>query len=245
MSKDLRTAKVYVSVLGSERAVGGVARRPSRAPAGSSGTGSSRGSACGRCPHLTFHPDRSMAHAAHIQTVLRGARELEERPPEEPGPEKPAGAASPRTCPGGAPARSSTPSSGAGGVLLLAHLYPDGDVLGSQLGLGLALRAAGRTVTFACAHPVPEPFHFLPGAAEVQQWKAGRSEFDLVVALDCPDPARLGGLLDGARGPGDPGPQHRPPRRQPPLRRRQLGGHPGRRHRRDGLRPDRGGRASR
>jgi phosphoesterase RecJ-like protein len=87
-------------------------------------------------------------------------------------------------------------------VLLFAHVYPDGDVLGSQLGLGLALRAAGRTVTFACAHPVPEPFHFLPGAADVQQWKASRNGFDLVVALDCPDPGRLGGLLEGARGPG-------------------------------------------
>ena len=87
-------------------------------------------------------------------------------------------------------------------VLLFAHVYPDGDVLGSQLGLGLALRAAGRTVTFACAHPVSDPFHFLPGAADVQQWKTGRNGFDLVVALDCPDPARLGGLLDGARGPG-------------------------------------------
>jgi ribosome-binding factor A len=39
-------------------------------------------------PHLTFHPDRSMAHAAHIQTVLEGLR-TEERPPEEPGSEKP------------------------------------------------------------------------------------------------------------------------------------------------------------
>jgi phosphoesterase RecJ-like protein len=87
-------------------------------------------------------------------------------------------------------------------VLLFAHVYPDGDVLGSQLGLGLALRDAGRMVTFACAHAVPDPFQFLPGAADVQQWNAGQNAFDLVVALDCPDPARLGGLLDGARGPG-------------------------------------------
>jgi bifunctional oligoribonuclease and PAP phosphatase NrnA len=87
-------------------------------------------------------------------------------------------------------------------VLLFAHVYPDGDVLGSQLGLGLALRTTGRAVSFACAHPVPEPFHFLPGAADVQQWKVGRSEFDLVVTLDCPDPGRLGGLLEGTRGPG-------------------------------------------
>ena len=57
-------------------------------------------------------------------------------------------------------------------------------------------------MTFACAHPVADPFHFLPGAADVQQWKTGRNGFDLVVTLDCPDPGRLGGLLDGARGPG-------------------------------------------
>jgi len=87
-------------------------------------------------------------------------------------------------------------------VLLLAHLYPDGDVLGSQLGLGLALRAVGRPVTFACRHPVPEPYHFLPGAGEIQQWKEGRGEFDVVVTLDTPDPSRVGGLLEGCRQPG-------------------------------------------
>lgn len=87
-------------------------------------------------------------------------------------------------------------------ILLLAHLYPDGDVLGSQLGLGLALRAVGRAVTFACSHAVPEPYHFLPGAGEVQQWKEGRADFDLVVTLDTPDPSRVGGLLEGSRPPG-------------------------------------------
>lgn len=86
--------------------------------------------------------------------------------------------------------------------LILAHLYPDGDVLGSQLGLGLALREAGRAVTLACAHPVPGEYHFLPGATLVQQWKEGRGGFDVVVVLDCPDPGRLGGLLEGCRGPG-------------------------------------------
>jgi len=85
---------------------------------------------------------------------------------------------------------------------LLAHLYPDGDVLGSQLGLGLALREDGRSVAFACRHAVPEPFHFLPGAGDVQQWKEGRGEYDVVVTLDCPDPGRVGGLLDGLRQPG-------------------------------------------
>lgn len=87
-------------------------------------------------------------------------------------------------------------------VLLLAHLYPDGDVLGSQLGLGLALRAAGTETAFACAHPVPEPYRFLPGAHQVERWSDLRGVFDLVVTLDCPNPERLGGLLDGVRPPG-------------------------------------------
>ena len=86
--------------------------------------------------------------------------------------------------------------------VLLAHLYPDGDVLGSQLGLGLALREVGRSATFACRHPVPDPYGFLPGADQLQQWKEGRGEYDVVVTLDCPDPNRVGGLLDGLRQPG-------------------------------------------
>jgi phosphoesterase RecJ-like protein len=86
--------------------------------------------------------------------------------------------------------------------LLLAHLYPDGDVLGSQLGLGLALRAAGRSVTLACHHAVGEPFRFLPGAEGVEQWTAGRAGFDVVVTLDTPDPGRVGGLLADCRQPG-------------------------------------------
>lgn len=86
--------------------------------------------------------------------------------------------------------------------VLLAHLYPDGDVLGSQLGLGLALAAAGRRVALACRHPVPEPFHFLPGADQVQQWEAAQGDPEVVVTLDCPEPNRLGGLLEGFRSPG-------------------------------------------
>jgi ribosome-binding factor A len=41
-------------------------------------------------PHLTFHPDRSMAHAAHIQTVLEEIRAREDRPAEPGKPEPPA-----------------------------------------------------------------------------------------------------------------------------------------------------------
>jgi ribosome-binding factor A len=88
VAKDLRSAKVYVSVLGSE------AQWQASLEALESARGFIRNWLLPRLrlrsvPHLTFHPDHSMAHAAHIQTVLEGLR-TEERPSGESGPEKPA-----------------------------------------------------------------------------------------------------------------------------------------------------------
>jgi phosphoesterase RecJ-like protein len=88
-----------------------------------------------------------------------------------------------------------------GGVLCLGHVHPDGDVLGTLFGLGLALGAAGATVTFAGPHPVPETLSFLPGADRWQVWKAAPGTFDIIIMTDCPNPDRSEGLLKGACGP--------------------------------------------
>ncbi len=89
-----------------------------------------------------------------------------------------------------------------GSVLVLGTVQPDGDLLGSQIGLGLALGNAGTPVTLAGPHPVPDIFRFLPGADLVQQWETAPAPFDLVILADCPDPSRTNGLLEGARGAG-------------------------------------------
>ena len=73
VAKDLRTAKVYVSVLGPE------VDWQASLEALESARGYIRNWLAPRLrmrsiPHLTFHPDRSMAHAAHIQTVLEQLR---------------------------------------------------------------------------------------------------------------------------------------------------------------------------
>ena len=78
-AKDLRTAKVYVSVLGSE------AQWKESLEALESARGFIRNWLTPRLrlraiPHLTFHADRSMAHAAHIQTVLEALRTTEPPP---------------------------------------------------------------------------------------------------------------------------------------------------------------------
>jgi phosphoesterase RecJ-like protein len=89
-----------------------------------------------------------------------------------------------------------------GRVLCLGHVHPDADVLGTLLGLGLALGAAGASVTFAGPHPVPQVLDFLPGSDRWQVWKTAPERFDLVVMTDCPNPDRSEGLLQGARAAG-------------------------------------------
>lgn len=89
----------------------------------------------------------------------------------------------------------------AGRALVLTHIAPDGDAIGSLLGLGLALRAAGKTAVMACADPVPEAFRFLPAAGEIVQQPAG--QFDLVVAVDAADLGRLGALGERLTAPPD------------------------------------------
>jgi phosphoesterase RecJ-like protein len=92
-------------------------------------------------------------------------------------------------------------SAPSGRVLCLGHVHPDGDVLGTLFGLGLALGAAGAAVTFAGPHPIPGTLSFLPGADRWQVWKAAPGMFDIIVMTDCPNPERSEGLLEGARGP--------------------------------------------
>jgi ribosome-binding factor A len=82
VAKDLRSARVYVSVLGTEAEWKASLQALDRA------RGFIRNWLAPRLrlrtiPHLTFHPDRSMAHAAHIQAVLEDLREAEGHPPAE------------------------------------------------------------------------------------------------------------------------------------------------------------------
>lgn len=81
--------------------------------------------------------------------------------------------------------------------LLIAHVAPDGDAIGSVLGLGWALRERGVQPTLACTDPVPEGLRFLPGADEMVSQATGAE--DLLVAIDCSDVQRLGKLCDESR----------------------------------------------
>jgi len=74
--------------------------------------------------------------------------------------------------------------------LLICHVAPDGDALGSLTGLARALRGLGLSPIEACADPVPSRFDYIPGIESVTQDVT--EFFDLVVAIDCSHPERMG-----------------------------------------------------
>jgi bifunctional oligoribonuclease and PAP phosphatase NrnA len=84
-------------------------------------------------------------------------------------------------------------------VLVVSHIRPDGDAVGSLLGLGQSLMAAGKQVQMVLADGVPSSFRHLPGANLVKR-KVNGTPVDLAVVLDCSDLARTGGVL-GSRAP--------------------------------------------
>lgn len=90
-------------------------------------------------------------------------------------------------------------------ILLICHIAPDGDAIGSLLGLGLALEQAGHDVTMACADPVPDACYHLPCWERITQSPfSPKRKFDLVISLDCSDPTRLGHSCDPGRLAGVP-----------------------------------------
>ena len=74
---------------------------------------------------------------------------------------------------------------------IFCHARPDGDALGSGLALCLAMRAAGKTADFVCEDAPPEKFFFIPEMAEANT-SLPRSDYDLYIAVDCADIARMG-----------------------------------------------------
>jgi phosphoesterase RecJ-like protein len=79
-------------------------------------------------------------------------------------------------------------------VLLLAHVTPDADALGSALGLGLALQACGKTVQVTVGEPgfmTPKSLNFLPGT-ELIRSPEDLDPVDLVISCDVSSDARLG-----------------------------------------------------
>jgi bifunctional oligoribonuclease and PAP phosphatase NrnA len=78
-------------------------------------------------------------------------------------------------------------------VCVVGHVRPDGDCVGSQLGLALALKAAGKKVTVWNEDPIPAKYAFLDPQGLFQKPRHGMV-FDCVIATDCASFERLGSV---------------------------------------------------
>ncbi len=76
--------------------------------------------------------------------------------------------------------------------LIVGHINPEADSIGSSLALALGLKKMGKKdICVLSRDPVPENLKFLPSSKKVRQ-KPPRKEFDVLFIVDCNDLERTG-----------------------------------------------------
>ena len=83
----------------------------------------------------------------------------------------------------------------ANNVVVASHVRPDGDAVGSLLGLGLALKDAGKSVQMVLADGVPSSYKHLEGSELILKKPNGES--DTFITVDCADLKRVGKVFEG------------------------------------------------
>jgi bifunctional oligoribonuclease and PAP phosphatase NrnA len=78
---------------------------------------------------------------------------------------------------------------------ITAHIRPDGDAIGSLLGLGLSLIETGKEVEMVLRDGVSQTFRHLDGYSLVK--RKFSLDCDLYITVDCSDMKRVGGVLEG------------------------------------------------
>lgn len=82
-------------------------------------------------------------------------------------------------------------------IFIAGHVSPDGDTLGSALGLALALRQLGKQVTVVFQDDIPQHLRFLPGSDKIVKPDQLDQQPDLFILVDCATLERTGaGWID-------------------------------------------------
>ena len=76
--------------------------------------------------------------------------------------------------------------------ILLSHIRPDGDAIGSQLALGHSLEAMGKTVHYINEDGLPDNLSFMAESQRIQTPPAEPLDVQVCIALDCATKPRLG-----------------------------------------------------
>ena len=81
----------------------------------------------------------------------------------------------------------------AGQIIIVSHMRPDGDAIGSVLGLGLSLIALGKDVQMVIPDPIPQSLKHLPGIETIKR-KTDRT-YSYSIVVDCSDMLRTGNVF--------------------------------------------------
>src|SRR4051812_38110420 len=81
---------------------------------------------------------------------------------------------------------------------ITTHIRPDGDGVGSSLGLCWLLRSLNKSVEVIAADTIPVAYRTLPGAEDIRQVAEIDRQYDAVFVIECSDVER-----PGIRGLGD------------------------------------------
>ena len=83
--------------------------------------------------------------------------------------------------------------------VVTSHAKPDGDAIGSQIAMALALQALGKQVRVVDADPAPQPMRALPGMDLIEVTRRIDDPADAVLTMECGDINRPGidGLASG------------------------------------------------
>ena len=83
--------------------------------------------------------------------------------------------------------------------VLISHVRPDGDAIGSQLALGFSLMAAGKSVRLINEDGLPDNLTFMAGSEKIERPPAEPLAVEVAIALDTATKPRLGeNALHGA-----------------------------------------------
>lgn len=84
-------------------------------------------------------------------------------------------------------------------ILCISHVNPDGDAVGSLLGMGWLLQKLGKQPTLTLQDALPEEHRVLPGTSEIITAQSGEfaaqvrgRSFELIICLDASSPDRMG-----------------------------------------------------
>ena len=77
-------------------------------------------------------------------------------------------------------------------AVIFCHMRPDGDTLGSAMGLSWLLRQNGARCSVVCESEIPEKFHFLEGMSSISRNVDSAAE--AYIAVDCSEEHRMGTL---------------------------------------------------